>query len=52
MDDTVTTWLMTSSTETNNLENSKQDGSSNRKMVCDCYGTNQQLLSTKFTVTL
>ena len=33
MDDTVTTWLMTSSTETNNLDNSKQDRSSNQWFV-------------------
>ena len=51
MDDTVTTWLITSSTETNNLDNSKQDRSSNQGMVCDFDGTNRHLLATKFTVT-
>ena len=51
MDDTVTAWLMTPSTETNNLDNSKQDRSSNRGMVCDFDGTNRHLLATKFTLT-
>ena len=51
MDDTVTTWLMPSSKETNNQDNSKQDRSSNRGMVCDFDGTNRHLLATKFTVT-
>ena len=35
MHDAVTTWLMTSSTETDNLDNSKQDRKFNRGMVCD-----------------
>ena len=51
MDNTVTNWLMTSSTETNNLDNSKQDRSSNRGIVYDFDGTNQHLLATKFTIT-
>ena len=51
MDDTVATWLMMSNTETNNLDNSKQDRSSQRGMVCDFDGTNRHLLTTKFTVT-
>ena len=51
MDDTVTAWLMTPSTETNNLDNSKQDRSSNQGMVCDFDGTNRHLLATKFTLT-
>ena len=51
MDDTLTTSLMTSSTETNNLHSSKQDRSSNQGMVCDFDGTNRHLLATKFTVT-
>ena len=50
VDDTATTWLMMSSTETNNLDNSKQERSSNRGMVCDFDGTNGHLLNTKFTV--
>ena len=44
MDDIVTTWLMTSGTETNNLDNSKQDRSSNRGMICDFDGINRHLL--------
>ena len=51
VDDTVTTWLMTSSTETNKLDNSKRNRSFNRGMVCDFDGTNQHLIATKFTVT-
>ena len=50
MDDTVTTRLMMTSTETNNLDNSKQDRSSNRRMVYDFDGTNRHLLAAKFTV--
>ena len=50
MDDTVTAWLMTPSTETNNLDNSKQDRSSNRRIVCDFDGTNRHLFATNFTV--
>ena len=51
MDDTVMTWLMTSSTETNSLDNNKLDRNSNRWMVCGFEGTNPRLLATKFTVT-
>ena len=51
MDETITTWLITSSTETNNIDNSKQDTNSNRGMVCGFDGTNRHILATKFTVT-
>ena len=50
MDDAVTTRLMMTSTETNNLDNSKQDRSSNRRMVYGFDGTNRHLLAAKFTV--
>ena len=51
MDDTVTTWPMTSTEENNNLDNSKQERSSSRGMVRDFGGTNQHLIASKFTVT-
>ena len=45
MDNTVTTWLTTSSAKTKNLDRS------NRGIVCYFDGTNQHLLAFKFTVT-
>ena len=50
VDETVTTWLMTSNTENSNLDNDKHDKSSNRGMVCDFSGTYRYPLGNKFTV--
>lgn len=45
VEDSATTLLIISNTETNSLGNNQHNKSSNRGMMCDSDGTNQHLLA-------